>query len=59
MNKAHFINVFVSSEASVGECWDDGEQWVAGAPVAFASLSEGGVCHAFNDVALSISDGVY
>jgi hypothetical protein len=26
MNKAHFINVFVSSEASVGECWDDGEQ---------------------------------
>jgi hypothetical protein len=24
MNKAHFINVFVSSEASVGECWDDG-----------------------------------
>ncbi|SEI03993.1 hypothetical protein BAZSYMA_ACONTIG53957_2 [Bathymodiolus azoricus thioautotrophic gill symbiont] len=49
MNKAHFINVFVSSEAPVGECWDDGEQWVAGAPVAFASLSEGGVCHAFND----------
>jgi hypothetical protein len=26
MNKAHFINVFVSSEASVGKCWDDGEQ---------------------------------
>jgi hypothetical protein len=29
----------VSSEASVGECWDDREQWVAGAPVAFASLN--------------------
>jgi hypothetical protein len=36
-----FINVFVSSEASVSECWDDGEQWVAGAPVAFAPFTEG------------------
>jgi hypothetical protein len=35
--------------------WESG----SGAPVAFAPLSEGGVCHAFNDVALSIGDGVY
>ena len=54
----HFINVFVSSEASVGECWDDGEQWVAGAPVAFAPFTEGCVTHSLNDVALSIGDGV-
>jgi hypothetical protein len=33
-------------------------RYVAGTPVALASLSEGGVCHAFNDVALSIGNGV-
>jgi hypothetical protein len=27
--------------------------------VAFASFTEGGVCHALNDVALSIGNGVY
>jgi RHS repeat-associated protein len=27
--------------------------------IAFASFTKGGVCHALNDVALSIGDGVY
>ncbi|OJA03802.1 hypothetical protein BGC33_00580, partial [Bathymodiolus thermophilus thioautotrophic gill symbiont] len=29
-----------------------------GTPIALASLSEGGVCHAFDDVALAVGDGV-
>jgi hypothetical protein len=32
---------------------------IAVLPVAFASFTEGGVCHALNDIALSIGNGVY
>jgi hypothetical protein len=28
-------------------------------PIAFASFTKGGVCHALNDVALSTGDGIY
>jgi hypothetical protein len=38
----------------------DGQGNIVGYPsIAFASFTKGGVCHALNDVALSIGDGVY